>query len=165
MRTKRAYAPPSSGNRMGKAGNNAACPDYEPASRVAESVWLGRSSVGPAGHDPMASRKSRRISCLPQASLSPAARPLRSGSMWTEPDGVRRRRSISSYEHIRAFISDSCPRISLGSTPKSGCWRPKFRTKLRRTRWFETLDLVWDPVQRTTRSWSPHKIKRLCQIT
>ena len=31
--------------------------------------------------------------------------------------------------------------------------------------WFETLDLVWDTIQRTTRTWTPNKIRRLCQIT
>ena len=32
-------------------------------------------------------------------------------------------------------------------------------------RWFESLDLVLDTVQRTTRCWLPHKIRRLCKIT
>lgn len=31
--------------------------------------------------------------------------------------------------------------------------------------WFKALDLVWDTVQQTTRTWTSNKIKHLCQIT
>jgi len=31
--------------------------------------------------------------------------------------------------------------------------------------WFEDLDMIWERIQKTTHSWSPNKIKRLCKIT
>ena len=30
--------------------------------------------------------------------------------------------------------------------------------------WFESLDDIWFRIQRTTRSWTPNKIKHLCKI-
>jgi len=59
---------------MGKARKPVAGSDDEPASRAFESVWMGGSSVGPTGDDPMAPWKPRRIPCVPEASLSPPAR-------------------------------------------------------------------------------------------
>lgn len=31
--------------------------------------------------------------------------------------------------------------------------------------WFESLDVIWNTVQYTTHTWTPDKIKRLCQLT
>lgn len=43
-------------------------------------------------------------------------------------------------------------------------WR-RIRYEATTNRWFETLDTVWDTVQRTTRTWTPRKIHRLCNVT
>jgi hypothetical protein len=43
-------------------------------------------------------------------------------------------------------------------------WR-QVRYQAITNRWFESLDATWEAVQKTTRSWSPQKIKQLCYIT
>ncbi len=42
-------------------------------------------------------------------------------------------------------------------------WR-QLRYEQTTNHWFETLDAIWESIQRTTRSWSPSKIKRLCNV-
>lgn len=43
-------------------------------------------------------------------------------------------------------------------------WR-RVRYEATTNRWFDDLEDVWSIVQKTKRSWSVHKIKRLCNIT
>jgi transposase len=43
-------------------------------------------------------------------------------------------------------------------------WR-RIRYEATTNRWFETLDHIWDTVQRTTRAWTPQKLHRLCNVT
>jgi hypothetical protein len=43
-------------------------------------------------------------------------------------------------------------------------WR-RVRNEATTNRWFETLDDIWDTVQRTTGAWTPHKLQRLCNVT
>jgi DDE superfamily endonuclease len=56
------------------------------------------------------------------------------------------------------------PSYQPGLNPQERIWR-QVRYETTTNCWFETLDLVWDTVQRTTRTWTPNKIRRLCQIT
>jgi len=43
-------------------------------------------------------------------------------------------------------------------------WR-QVRYQATTNRWFESLDATWEAIQRTTRAWSPGKIRQLCNIT
>ena len=82
--------------------------------------------------------------------------------LWNYHDIVATSRSSWNY----------CPRQSLrylpsyqpGLNPQERIWR-QVRYEATTNRWFETLDFVWDTVQRTTRTWTPNKVRRLCQIT
>jgi len=56
------------------------------------------------------------------------------------------------------------PPYQPGLNPQERIWR-RIRFEATTNRWFETLEQVWTTVQRTTQSWSQHKIRRLCNIT
>jgi hypothetical protein len=43
-------------------------------------------------------------------------------------------------------------------------WR-QLRYESTTNRWFDQLDLIWSTVQKTPRSWSRDKIRRLCNMT
>ncbi|HEX9597503.1 MAG TPA: transposase, partial [Anaerolineales bacterium] len=43
-------------------------------------------------------------------------------------------------------------------------WR-RIRYEATTNRWFETLDSIWDTVQRTTHAWTPKKLQQLCNVT
>jgi transposase len=51
-----------------------------------------------------------------------------------------------------------------GLNPQERIWR-QIRYEATTNQWFESLDDIWFKAQRTTRSWTPAKIKRLCKIT
>ena len=56
------------------------------------------------------------------------------------------------------------PPYQPGLNPQERVWR-QIRFEATTNRWFETLEEVWTTVQRTTRSWSQYKVRRLCTIT
>lgn len=56
------------------------------------------------------------------------------------------------------------PRYQPALNPQERIWR-RVRYEATTNRWFETLDTIWETVRRTTHSWSPQKIRRLCHIT
>ena len=56
------------------------------------------------------------------------------------------------------------PSYQPGLNSQERIWR-QIRYEAMTNCWFETLDLVWDTVQRTTRTWTRNKVKRLCKIT
>ncbi len=55
------------------------------------------------------------------------------------------------------------PRYQPALNPQERVWR-RIRYEATTNRWFADLDAIWDTVQRTRRSWSPQKLKRLCHI-
>jgi len=75
-----------------------------------------------------------------------------------------------SGEPVDAFLK-SHPRLRLKYLPpyqpglnmQERIWR-QVRYEATTNRWFEELDTIWATVQKTTRSWSPHKVRRLCNI-
>lgn len=65
--------------------------------------------------------------------------------------------------HRRLHL-DYLPPYQPGLNPQERIWR-QIRFEATTNRWFETLGEVWTTVQRTTRSWSQSKVRRLCNIT
>jgi transposase len=72
---------------------------------------------------------------------------------------------------VREFLRQH-PRVHLhylpsyqpGLNPQERIWR-RVRYEATTNRWFETLDDIWATVDKTTRSWTREKIRRLCNIT
>lgn len=56
------------------------------------------------------------------------------------------------------------PPYQPGLNPQERIWR-QIRFEATTNRWFETMSGVWTAVQKTTRSWSSRKIRRLCNIS
>jgi len=78
--------------------------------------------------------------------------------------GIAAMRSSSPLEtHPRLHLS-YLPPYQLRLNPQERIWR-RVRYEATTHRWFETLDAIGGTVRRTTHSWSPPKIKRLCHIT
>ena len=73
-------------------------------------------------------------------------------------------------EPIEQFLK-SHPRLRLKYLPpyqpglnmQERIWR-QVRYEATTNRWFENLDTIWDTAQKTIRSWSAHKVRRLCNI-
>lgn len=81
------------------------------------------------------------------------------GAVWHRGDEVTR--FLQTHPRLRL---DYLPPYQPGLNPQERIWR-RVRYEATTNRWFETLDAVWDTVRRTTHSWSPQKVKRLCHIT
>ena len=56
------------------------------------------------------------------------------------------------------------PPYQPGLNAQERIWR-QVRYEATTNTWSQTLDETWIRIQRTTRSWSPNKIKQLCKIT
>jgi transposase len=56
------------------------------------------------------------------------------------------------------------PPYQPGLNPQERLWR-QVRYEATTNRWFESLDDIWKIVQKTGRSWSTKKVKRICAIT
>lgn len=65
--------------------------------------------------------------------------------------------------HPRLHL-DYLPRYQPALNPQERIWR-RVRYEATTNRWFETLDAIGVTIRKTTRSWSPQKIRRLCHIT
>lgn len=65
--------------------------------------------------------------------------------------------------HPRLHLDD-LPRYQPALNPQERIWR-RVRYEATTNRWFETLDAIGVTIRKTTRSWSPQKIRRLCHIT
>lgn len=81
------------------------------------------------------------------------------------------RASWHTGEAVRAFLRTHprlqlhcLPRYQLALNMQERIWR-RIRCEAATNSWFETLDDIWDSVQRTTQPWSPQKIQRLRDIT
>lgn len=55
------------------------------------------------------------------------------------------------------------PPYQPGLNPQERIWR-QIRFEATTNRWFEDFEDLWTTVQTTTRAWSQHKIRRLCNI-
>jgi len=94
-------------------------------------------------------------------------RRLRGSRLWLYVDGASGHRG----DVIRQFL-DTHRRLHLeylppyppALNPQERIWR-RVRYEATTNRWFENLEATWATIQRTTHSWSPQKIRRLCHIT
>lgn len=55
------------------------------------------------------------------------------------------------------------PRYQPGLNAQERIWR-QVRYEATTNRWFGNLDAIWKTVIKTTHSWTPSKVRRLCQI-
>lgn len=101
------------------------------------------------------------------ACLKHLYRRLRGYSIWLYVDRARWHKGdeidLFVRTHMRLRLK-YLPSYQPGLNPQERIWR-QVRYETTTNCWFETLDLVWDTIQRTTRTWTSFKIKRLCQIT
>jgi transposase len=72
--------------------------------------------------------------------------------------------NLMSVEAHRRLHLEYLPPYQPGLNVQERIWR-QVRYEATTNIWFQTLDETWIRIQRTTRSWSPNKIKRLCKIT
>ena len=94
-------------------------------------------------------------------------RRLRGLTIWLYVDRARWHKG----DLVRQFLRKH-PRLHLqylppyqpGLNPQERIWR-RLRYESTTNRWFETLDDTWATVDKTMRSWTREKIRRLCNIT
>jgi len=92
---------------------------------------------------------------------------LRGLTIWLSVDRARWHKG----DPVRQFLRKH-PRLHLqylppyqpGLNPQERIWR-RIRYESTTNRWFETLDDIWATVDKTARSWTREKIRRLCNIT
>lgn len=99
--------------------------------------------------------------------LSHLYRRLRGYTIWLYVDGA----GWHKGDAVREFLKGH-PRLHLEYLPpyqpalnmQERIWR-RVRYESTTNRWFETIDEIWTTVEKTTRSWTGSKIRRLCNIT
>jgi transposase len=92
---------------------------------------------------------------------------LRGYTIWLYVDRARWHKGPPVENFLRTHRRlhlDYLPPYQPGLNPQERIWR-QIRFEATTNRWFETLEAVWNTVQKTTRSWSQRKILRLCNIT
>lgn len=102
------------------------------------------------------------LNCLKQL-----YRRLKGYTLWLYVDRARWHRG----EEVTLFLREH-RRIRLRYLPgyqpalnmQERVWR-QVRYESTTNGWFEDLEIIWKTIQKTTHSWSPNKIKRLCQLT
>jgi transposase len=94
-------------------------------------------------------------------------RRLRGYTIWLYVDRARWHKG----EPVECFLQEhSClhlsylPRYQPGLNPQEQIWK-QARYEATTNRWFENLELIWLAILRTVGSWSPKKIRRLCNIS
>ena len=91
---------------------------------------------------------------------------LRGYTIWLYVDraswhmGMEVKEFLSRHTRLRIRY---LPRYQPGLNMQERIWR-QIRYEATTNRWFETLEITWETVIKTTYSWSPKKVKRLCQI-
>jgi transposase len=100
------------------------------------------------------------------ACLQALYRRLRGYTIWMYVDGARWHKG----EEIELFLQTHArihltylPRYQPGLNPQERIWR-RVRYEATTNRWFENIGDIWRTVQNTTHSWTPRKIKQLCQL-
>lgn len=93
-------------------------------------------------------------------------RRLKGRTIWLYVDGAcwHKGELIEQFiqKHPRLHI-EYLPPYQPGLNMQERIWR-RVRYEGTTNCWFEDLDAIWSSVQRTTRSWSGQKIRRLCNI-
>jgi len=94
-------------------------------------------------------------------------RRLKGYTIWLYVDGARWHKGecVDKFiqQHPRLHI-EYLPPYQPGLNMQERIWR-RVRYEATTNSWFENLDAIWTSVQKTTRSWSGHKIRQLCNIT
>lgn len=92
---------------------------------------------------------------------------LKSYTIWLYVDRAR----WHMGEEVRIFLKshkrlhlEYLPPYQPGLNPQERLWR-QIRYEATTNRWFEDLDVIWVTIRKTAHSWTPIKIKRLCNIT
>ena len=74
-------------------------------------------------------------------------------------------------EEIKIFLRvhkrlhlEYLPPYQPGLNPQERLWR-EIRYESTTNQWFESLDDIWKTIQKTNRSWTPNKVKRICHVT
>jgi len=91
---------------------------------------------------------------------------LRGYTIWLYVDRAGWHKGPPVEDFLRAHRRlhlDYLPPYQPGLNPQERIWR-QIRFEATTNRWFETLEQVRATVQKTTRSWSQRKIRRLCNI-
>jgi len=98
--------------------------------------------------------------------LKQISQSLRGYTIWLYVDRAGWHRGME----VQEFLSRTTrlrirylPRYQPGLNMQERIWR-RIRYEATTNRWFETLEVTWETVVATTHSWSPKKVKRLCQI-
>ena len=98
--------------------------------------------------------------------LQSLCRRLRGYTIWMYVDGA----GWHKGEQIELFLQTHArihltylPRYQPGLNPQERIWR-RVRYEATTNRWFENIEDIWRTVQNTTHSWSPRKIRQLCQL-
>ena len=91
---------------------------------------------------------------------------LKGYTIWLYVDRARWHRgeevNIFVKTHIRLRL-EYLPCYQPGLNLQERIWR-QVRYEATTNRWFESLDDIWETIQKTTHAWTPNKIKRLCKI-
>ena len=93
-------------------------------------------------------------------------RHLRPYTLWLYVDRARWHKGEQVAEFLkqhRRLHLQYLPPYQPGLNPQERIWR-RVRYEGTTNRWFENLDEVWTSVDRIMRSWTPEKIRRLCNI-
>lgn len=94
-------------------------------------------------------------------------RRLRDYTIWLYVDRARWHkgepvdRFLQAHPHLHL---DYLPRYQPGLNPQEQIWK-QTRYEATTNRWFENIELIWLAIIKTIRSWSPRKIRRLCNIS
>jgi len=91
---------------------------------------------------------------------------LKGYTIWLYVDGARWHKGapveIFLKKHPRLHL-EYLPPYQPGLNAQERIWR-RLRYEATTNRWFDDLYVIWATVQKTTRSWSVHKIRRLCNL-
>lgn len=101
------------------------------------------------------------------ACLKRLYRQLQGYTIWLYVDRARWHRGeevdLFMKTHIRLHL-EYLPCYQPGLNLQERIWR-QVRYEATTNRWFESLEDIWKTIQKTTHTWTPNKVKRLCKIT
>ena len=92
---------------------------------------------------------------------------LRGYTIWPYVDGARWHKGepvdkiLKTHKRIHL---EYLPSYQPGLNVQERIWR-QIRYEATTNRWFENLETIWAVIKKTAHSWSPKKIRRLCNIT
>jgi len=100
-------------------------------------------------------------------SLRHLYRRLQGYTIWLYVDRAswHRGAAVDAFLHTHDRLRlDYLPRYQPALNPQERIWR-RVRYEATTNRWFEDLETIGEAIRRTTHSWSPQKIRRLCHFS